>query len=273
VGPTFSLLTKVLDSRHVVILRDWLEFVTVMPTDMCLYIREDKEIRRQLDELSAEFGVSCTSVPAQAGDDLHNDESTLLRRLADKTEGQYLMTVNLDTLAFRSGPAEEHWVEEAFRLMKEGNFPYLTGDGIKFRDDREQIPGRFLRTRRFTNNFGLIDRVFWQEALDRHPPHTKAEAGRRFHSEWAINDELCRTDRWGLRRVQSQSWRVCHVQQWDERLMVTRKLFRKGVGVTPYLNLNWEDHRHPWQRFYNYPRPPLLQLLRIRVGELRRGIW
>jgi hypothetical protein len=269
--PTYSLLTKVLDSRHVLILQDWLEFMTEAPVDMAIYIREDPEIRRRIDQLASASGVPWTALAAQPADDLWNDETTVLRRLAQDTRGDYLLMVNLDTLPFRDGPAEEHWLQEIFARLREGNFAFLTGDGVRFRDDQEQAPG-FFRTRHFSNNFGLIERAFWYAAMDRHPPTSKGEAARRFHSEWAIGDELRRHDRFGLRRLDGWSWRVFHVQQWDERLFATRALFRRGVGIAPFLNRFYEDYRHPWQWHFNYPVPSLLKRLRIRLGAWRRGL-
>jgi hypothetical protein len=270
-GPSFSLITKVLDRRHLVILQDWLDFLTRPPADLALYVGDDAELRRRIDELAAAAGVPWAAVPVLLGDDLANDETAILQRLARSTTGEFLLSVNLDTLPFRSGPDEAGWLDEIFQRLAAGNFAYFTGGGIRFRDDREEIPGRFLRTRQFSNNFGLISRAFWDTALERHPPASKGEAARRFHSEWAITEELLRQDRSGLRRYDTMSWRVFHVQQWDDRLLQTRARFRRGDGVGPFLNRVYEDYRHPWQWHFNYPVPPLLTRLRIRIGEWRRG--
>jgi hypothetical protein len=263
----------VLDARHVVVLEDWLSFVTLPPADMAVYVHDDEEAVLRVDAAARARGVRWTPVVARPGEDLANGESVILQRLADATSGKYVMTVNLDTLPFRAGAAEERWLEEAFDLLENQGFAHLTGDGIMFREDRAHRSGRFFETKCFSNNFGLIERAFWQAALDRHPPGSKGHEGRKFHSEWAVNEEVRRLGRWGLRRVHTPSWRVFHVQQWDDRLFETRALFRRGVGIKPFLNCVWEDKRHVWQRHFNYPKPPLARRLRVRLGELRRGIW
>jgi len=270
--PSFSLLTKVLDARHLVILQDWLEFVTLRPADLIVYMPDDGNIYRQLDGLAHSAQIAWKPLIGDKSDDLRNNETEILRRMVEQSTSDYLLSVNLDTIPFRTGLSEERWLDEVFELLRTGDFPFLTGCGVRYLADTVAVPGRFLRTRYFSNNFGLILRDFWLNAIERHGPSHVDEAARRFHSEWAVEEELRRLDRDGLRRLDSEYWRVFHVQQWDDRLLKTRELFRRGVGVKRYLNRIHEHYRHPWEYYFNYPKPPLITLLRIRFGELRRGI-
>jgi hypothetical protein len=270
--PAFSLLTKMLDERHTIILMDWLDFLAVRPTELVVYVHDNPEITKRLDALSLFAGIPWRAIRAQPEEDLFNYETPILRRMVEAARGEYLLSVNLDTIPFRSDLEEAHWLEEVFLRLKDGNFPYLTGGGVRFREDLETVPAGYLRTRQFSTNFGLIHRDFWTSALERHAPESKGHSGRRFHCEWAVSEELRRLDGYGLRRTDSWTWRVFHVQQWDDRLFTTRNLFRSGVGIGPYLNRVYEDYRHPWEWHFNYPRPPIVKLARIRLGEFRRGI-
>ncbi len=76
----------------------------------------------------------------------------------------------------------------------------------------------------------------------------------------------------GLRRVDTPGWRVFHVQQWDHRLFETRELFRRGVGISRYLNRVHEDCLLSFDYYYNYPKPPFLRRLKVWAGRVRRAI-
>ena len=275
-SPTkYDLLTKVLDPRHDVILRDWLEFLDVPPQQLVAYVPADRgDIHARLDALTAEFGIPWHAVSQQSGEDLKNEETAILRRMVAQCAGDYLLFINLDTLPFRNPSTEPKWLEEVFgRLEQETDLHFFSGCGLHFRGDVLEAGGRYRRTQRFSNNFGLLRRTFWLTAMDRFAVDDLDDETRRFHSEWALEEMFRQDNLWGLRRVDTLDWRVFHVQQWDDRLLQTRALFKQGRGVHRYLDREHESTVHRWDYHYNSTPPPLVSRARVWLGRHRRRLW
>ena len=272
---SYSLLTKVLDPRHVVVLSDWLEFVSYPPAQLVAYVDDNEETRLRLDRLAVTFGVPWVPVRVTPGDDLKHRETKILRRMVDVAAAELVLFTNLDTLPFRSGPENAQWLEEVVRRLKtDPQLAFFSAAGVTFKEDRAEDSGRYLLTQRFSNNCGLIAKETWRRMVD---TYDEASLGSlpdvaRYHSEWAIEEAVRREKLFGLRMIESLDWRVFHVQQWDERLLRTRDLFRRGVGVSKYLNRVHDETEHPWESHYSYPKPPLWRRLRIRLGRWRRAL-
>lgn len=272
---TFTLLTKVLDARHTLILRDWLDFLTVFPDELVVYMPNRDDIYQSVDELCKNFQITWKAVYAFQEDDLSNNETAVLSRMVQQVNSEYLLFVNLDTLPYRNRLKDNTWLQEVFtKLDRNNQLVFFSGCGLIFRDDKSDGSGKYLQTQRFSNNFGLVRKDFWVNAMQKrridqlHDPNS-----HRYHSEWALEEELRQEKLFGIRRIETPDWRVFHVQQWDDRLFKTRDLFRQGVDIKKYLNRVHEDCLGRWDYYYNYPKPPLTRRIRVWVGKYRRVIW
>lgn len=252
--PSYALLTKVLDARHTLILDDWLEFLGYLPAEMVIYVGDGAEIPRRIEVLSRKWKVPWRAIPAAAHDDLLRYETPILKRMIETTECEYVLIITLDALPYRRGAHEERWLEEVFHRLQTGPFVFFSACGLIFRGDRFDDDRKYLVTQRFGNNCGLLPRHFWLHVMEKYPKTLLPTRYWRFHSEWAIETALREEGLFGLRRWETLDWRVFHVQQWNARLFKTRELFRRGMGVLPYLNRVWEDLPFPAAEFYNYPR-------------------
>lgn len=271
----FTLLTKVLDARHTIILRDWLEFLTIPPQELVAYIPERNDVYQALDDLCTDFQLSWKAVPIAPGDDLKNNETHVLLRMVQQVNSEYLLLVNLDTLPYRQGVEENAWMQDVFaNLVGDEPLVFFSGCGLIFHDDKK-IDGseNYLRTQRFSNNFGLLRKDLWLAAMQNHSLAQAEKLGfSRYHSEWALEEEFRQKRLFGLRRVETLNWRVFHVQQWGDRLFKTRDLFQRSIGVKRYLNRVHEDSIHRSDYYYNYPQPSFIRRIRTWVGRYRRDI-
>ncbi|NJR38451.1 MAG: hypothetical protein HC781_05900 [Leptolyngbyaceae cyanobacterium CSU_1_4] len=272
---TFTLLTKVMDARHTIVLRDWLEFLTVLPQDLVVYIPNQDDIHQALEVLCTDFQLTWKPVFVSPEDDLKNHETAVLLRMVNQVNSKYLLFVNLDTLPYRQGNEENAWLQDVFDKMVDDRWVFFSGCGVMFHGDRPlDAAGNYLCTQRFSNNFGLLRKDLWMSAIQNYSLEEAEKAGcSRFHSEWALEEEFRQNNLFGLRRVDTLNWRVFHVQQWGDRLFKTRDLFQRGVGVQRYLNRVHEDSIDRLDYYYNYPQPPLSRRIRIWIGKYRRTIW
>lgn len=273
--PTYTLITKVLDPRHIAILRDWLEFLSIPPTELIIYFPNRQDIYNEMSSFYAETQIPWKPCQAQEDEDLKNNETEILLRMINIANSQYILLCNLDTLPYRNGPYENFWLQEVFsRLQNDNQLVFFSNCGVTFQADELEPSGRYFRTQRFSNNFGLIKRKTWLSIINhRGIDQIPNEATRRFHSEWALEEDFRENNLFGLRRLDTVNWRVFHVQQWDDRLFKTRELFRKGVNITHYLNRVYEEVRHNYDFYYNYPNPSLLRQIRVWIGAKRRLFW
>lgn len=111
---TFTLLTKVMDARHTIVLRDWLEFLTVLPQDLVVYIPNQDDIHQALEVLCTDFQLTWKPVFVSPEDDLKNHETAVLLRMVNQVNSKYLLFVNLDTLPYRQGNEENAWLQDVF---------------------------------------------------------------------------------------------------------------------------------------------------------------
>lgn len=269
---TFDLFTKVLDPAHVPLIEDWLDFLPESPACLHIYAPDSPEIDRALKDLTNRRDLPLVLHTAKEHEDLKHCETPILERFFDASTAQYAYLVNLDTLPFRQG--EDDWFDSVEKTLNKGNFAFFSTTGLGFRADQAIADDPdFVRTQRFSNNHALISVALWKEIMSLYPMANLAgQPEERWHSEWAIESWCRDTGRYGLRRRDTDTWRVFHVQQWDARLFETRDRFRAGVGVRPFLNRVYEDTHHPWEKYYGFPKPSLLRRLRIELGRIRRKI-
>lgn len=266
----YSLVTKLMDLSHLIVLRDWLEFLHFKPTDINLYtpFSELHSIRQylQLDSRDTVINIH-TPLPME---DIRESETQILRRLVRSCKTEVFVTVNLDTLPYRIG--NDMWFEEIYDQVLHQKVMFFTGCGLLFRKDIQIEDQPFLKTQRFSNNFGVIRKDSWLNYMCSYNPEQLEPEVQRYFSEWVIEEGCCHDQKHGLRRYNSSDWRVFHVQQWDGKLLETREKFRRGKNIQPFLNRYFEDHQHPWEWYYNYPKPSLLKLARMKFGAWRKKL-
>jgi hypothetical protein len=265
----YSLVSKLIDLNHLIVLRDWIEFLHFKPTDISLYTpfsEHDIQQHLQLDWGDAVVNI----VSPLPGEDIREGETQILHRLVLGCKTDVFVTVNLDTLPYRAG--HDVWFEEIYDQIFHQEVMFFTGCGLLFRKDIPIAGQPFLKTQRFSNNFAVIRKDTWLHHMYRYKPEQLDPEAQRYFTEWAIEEGCHQDQRYGLRRYNSSDWRVFHVQQWDEKLLQTREKFQLGKNIQPYFNRYFEDQYYPWYWYYNYPKPSLLKLARIKFGAWRRKI-
>lgn len=270
--PPYDLLTKVLQVHHVVILEDWLKFLDPRPRSLIVYVPDDTTIQDAVSKAARQAQVGPVLVQSVPGDDLRQRETLILQRMASHSTTPWLASVNLDSLCLRRGHAG--WLSDDLAWMTEHHLKFLTGCGLIYEAD-QPVPGRedICKTQRFSNNFAVFHRDFWNNALAAFPVDDLAgQSHERYHSEWAIEESARRQGHWGLRRINSLDWRVMNVQRWDRRLLDTRERFMRGIAIEPYLNIHIERCRYEWERHYDADKPSLMRRMRIATGRWRREV-
>ena len=263
-------LTKLMAVAHLPVLEDWMAFLPAPPARMVLYVPADPAVIAAARDFAEARPFPVQIFEARPGENLRQAETVILQRLLDGATERYAMLVNLDTLPFRRG--EEGWYDEVIRgIEADPACVFFTATGRFHRADRPGIAPHLLRTQRFSNNFAIVELAFWRRAMTTWSMESvRGQGVERYHSEWALEQELTATGEYGLRRLASDSWRVFHVHQWGPELFVTREKFRAGRGTQAYAAKAFEDVRHEWQGYFNGPKPPLLFRARVALGAARR---
>ena len=74
----------------------------------------------------------------------------------------------------------------------------------------------------------------------------------------------------------AQDWSVFHVNVWGDALRKVRASYSGRRGVRRFFNTGKplrRPLRYPWQKYYGFPRPPFLRLMRIVLGRWRRTLF
>lgn len=265
----YDLITKLAQYEHLIVLKDWLNFFQQPPLKIVLYSELDKA---QVEQNLKSFGYTgeIILVPFAEGDDLKNDETSILEKLVALCSTDIFISVNLDTLAYTS---ESGWLPQIMDDLMQNKYQFFTGCGLIFEADRPIEGTEYIKTQRFSYNFCIMKRTLWQEIMDEFRDADIDDNIRRFHCEWAIEQGLVKYNYWGRRRLDSMQWRVFHVQEWGPRMLKVRQDFFTGKRIKSYANKIFENTEHPWEQYYQYPKPNLLKRLRILLGESRRKIF
>ena len=265
----YTIITKILDLKHLVILKDWLKFLHHPPSKIILYTPHN-----DLDEIEKTIALdqkgAIQLVSPLDSESLYENETSILKRLVQESETELFVSLNMDTLSFQEG--HNNWFPEVAELILNDKILFFSGCGLLFRGDKPKDDGRHLATQRFSNNFAIMKKSRWLDIMARYNQNIVPVESARFHSEWAI-EEACRQEKlFGLRRYDALDWRVFHVQQWDDRLFKTREKFLKGSNLNNFMNRYNEDYQHPWEVYYNYPKPSIIKRARIHIGKIRREV-
>lgn len=266
---TFDLLTHVMASEHCRILRDWFEFLDVLPKRVVVIVGESPEIETALRSVCDPVGVGVTIAATCRPEDLKKREPEFVEPQFRVANPGLVMLVKLDTLPYRRPGLR--WQAAAVAAMKKHDAVFATGSTLPWRADIATDDPRYALTRDVSNNFLLIDRDSWLR-IQNIERETAAELGR-FANERAIDDYCRKTWRFGLRLLNRPGFRVFHTQEWGPRMRFVRWCFRNGIALNAFLN-GVEDDRvaTPTHRYYMQPESMPIKAARIAFGRWRRDV-
>lgn len=261
----FSVLTHVMQPRHIIILEDWLDFIDLRPEALIVVVAADPAIRDGLTRLCDARGMELKIAERADPATLKESEPDYLQAQFGLCPSDLAILVKLDTLPFREGHRD--WMEQALDVMEDQSALYVTGSTRVYRGDADfGVPG-MMRTRMVSNNFLMIAPALWLSLIGA----GSGQAAGRYETEAAIERHCRETGHVGIRLLNRRDWRVFHTQIWDGRMDGLREGFRRGTAIRPHLRGFEDDLRHPWEMYYLSPPPSLSQRMRIALGEMRRS--
>ncbi|MEM6827009.1 MAG: hypothetical protein AAF553_03615 [Pseudomonadota bacterium] len=265
----FSLLTHIMRAEHLAVLDDWLDFIGHAPRRIIAVTSPGADVKESVRSWSAQKGTPMELAGECESSLIGPSETDYLNQQFEVAGSDLVMLVKLDTFPAREG--HESWFKESMSLMGTTGAQFLTGSTKPFRADGPTTDADHLITRRISNNFLVIEAPVWRrfQKLGRELDHDFG----RFYTEGAV-EHICQRDGgFGIRRLNTSSWRVFHTQVWDDRATAIREAVKTGgAALGPFLD-GFEDDlfgKPAWERYFMYPRPSRLKLLRIALGRWRR---
>jgi len=261
---SISLLTHVLDAKHLVVLQDWLEFVGREFDELVVIISDCSEIKMALEQLCHEYEatlrIAGTANPTTA--EGWNEDAHLTKQF-QTAKSDYVLLFKLDTLPYRQ--EYQDWLDETLAILIAKKAIFITGSTQPFLNDLPLDEDHYL-TQRVSNNFLIIDPKRWLNLQDRYRECTRDRG--RFASEARL--EICceETREFGIRRKNKANWRVFHTQLWDNRLISARQKFKNGYKVEDYMRGYQDNLGDPWRSYYLHPVPSLYERAFLRVKRM-----
>lgn len=260
--------TYLLQEAHILILRDWWEFLSPAPTTLSLYVGEDPAIRAAAEAFADEVGVTLRILDTVGLKRVATGETELLSAQFEASEDEWNVVVRLDTYCYRDG--NDGWFGDLLTMMEQDEYLYFTSSTRAYRDD-VALPGTpYLKTQRESNNCAVFRRDEWLK-IQRDYAEWR-DPSNKFYVEAAVERHAHKTGRFGLRRQQGRDWRVFHTQVWDGRMAQVRDDFRAGVDIASFAKTFEDGLRYKWERYYQWPKPPWHERARIRFGAWRREV-
>lgn len=265
----FALFTLVMKVAHLPVLDDWLTFLGERPASLDLILGDEPGLGGHVDALASKFGLPVNVVETCSASSVRDGETRYLKQQFAACSARYALVIRLDTLPFRKGNAD--WFSHDLALLVRDQYVCLTGSTRPYRAD-VTLPGEaHARTQRISNNFLLIETARWLDIQERMAPR-EAEFGR-FATEGLMEVYLRDTGMFGLRRINRPDWAVVHTQLWDDRQAAARVALRDdAAALKPFLRGFEDDLNYDWERYFMYPKPPLLRRMRTTVGAWRRSL-
>jgi hypothetical protein len=265
------------------VLDDWLQFLGGRPRQIIFAVSPVIGAPAIYDELLQEGKIDRIIGVEPKGRSSEEIEPEAIHLAINAAPTEWVLMVKLDTLCYRSGRSD--WLAEAMELVQRQGLFGMTGSGPPDPEQR-RLNGDYCVTQKFSNNFSLFRRADWLSVVDTVVDQATgmnlaespqfAGKGRRYLNEHLIEEHLKKTGNKMLMRFESLDWSISHVNVWGETLRQVRESYIQRKGVKPFLNRGPRVKTiplHPWDKYYGYPRPPVLKLLRILVGRWRRNFW
>jgi len=259
------------------VLGDWFSFLGGKPRVVIFSVSYNitlPEVYRQLEN----EGMIDILIPIQAGarSPQEIDQFGVYKAIS-KVNTKWACLIKLDVLPFRDGHGD--WLETAIERINAGGY---FGFGGSYRaEDMQSVGNGFYRTQKYSHNFCIFRPDEWLSAAGRAKQLTLPKlrhgnepvAADRFLIERTIQDYMKSEDRYVLIRNEDPTWTVFHINQWGEDLRKIRETYLARRGIIPFLNtgkrIPMSAYKYPpWQRYYGYPKPTLLQRLRRKFRKL-----
>jgi hypothetical protein len=264
----FALITNLLQAESYQILCDWLDFMPYPPRTLICFCGANRETEGLVRDLCEARGITLKLPPETLTEDIRKNDQPVIEWQFRNVEEPYCLRVALDTIPLQTGDFD--WLSYCMDQMEAQDLLFTTGSTKIYRADKPTARDGFLLTQRVSLNFFLLRPQMWLELAERYTDR-KPEFGR-FFPEGMLERHCRENGLYGLRLDNRPDLRIFHVQIWDARIDAIRSAFRAGRGIEPFLK-GYEDELpklHAWQRYYMFPKPPLIRRLRIAIGEARR---
>jgi len=264
------------------VLHDWLQFLGGRPNQVIFAVSPRIEPPPVYEELRGEGVIDRILFLEAEGRSILVIDAEAIHLIVDAVPTKWVLLIKLDTLPYRSG--HETWLDEAMeRVTKYGLFG-MTGAFLI--EDLIPLEDGYSTTQKFSNNFSIFRRSDWLNVMEaskgkgyhQDPARSLQFQGDniRYLNEHIIETHLETTGQRMLVKHDSRDWSVFHINVWGEALRRVRSSYVKRQGVKPFFNTGKplrRPLRYEWQKYYGYPRPPFVKLMRIVLGRRRRALF
>jgi len=264
----FAIVTNLLQAESFPVLKDWLDFLPYPPRTLHVYCGYNEETKALLWELCDDTGIKLVIAPDTLTEDIRKSDIPVITWQFRSVEEPYCLRISLDTIPYRK--SDDDWLGAALSTLERDGLEFVTGSTRPFRQDSPLPGGEGLLTQRVSFNFIIIDPRKWLDLAERRSE--LREVYRRFFTEGLLEHHCRETGTHGLRLENRDDWRVFHVQIWDAKINAAREALRSERKVAGFLKGYEDDQRHPWERYFMYPKPPLAKRLRMHLGKMRHQI-
>lgn len=265
----YALLTNLITPQSLPVLRDWLDFMPYPPKRLICYCGYNEGNKALLRDLAREVGTTLVIAPDTLTEDIRTSDLPVLEWQFAQVEEEYCLKISLDTIPYQK--RDEDWLNPIIDTMEQEGFVFLTGSTRLFRADTPYRDPDLYRTQRISLNFVIMRPEFWLD-LFRTRTDLKQQYGR-FACEGIVEHHSRENGLYGLRLANTTDRRVFHVQIWDERIDARRAAIRDDAKVAHFLTGYEDDYTYPWERYFMFPKHPLMRRIRIGLGRMRRQIF
>ena len=261
------------------VLDDWVQFLGGRPNQVIFAVSSSAETPPIYKELWRAGLIDQILQIEANGRSVMKVEPEATRLAIETALTEWILLVKLDTLPYRLG--HDNWLAQAMERIQRYGLLGMTGSSHMM--SLAPLEEGYSVTQKFSNNFAIFRRSDWLNTIS-------ACVGRgydqgiacspqfegdnlRYLNEYAIESHLERAGRYMLVRHESNEWSVFHVNVWGESLQKVRTSYRNRRRIKRFLttgNPPKGPFRYPWQKYYGYPKPPILTLIRIVLGRWRR---
>ena len=263
------------------VLDDWLQFLGGRPKRVIFAVSSLTETPLVYEELRREGLIDLILDIKANGRSVMEVEPEATRSVVEAAHTEWVLLIKLDTLPYRSG--HDDWLTRAMeRIQRHGLFG-MTGSSHMM--TLTTLEEGYSLTQKFSNNFSIFRRSDWLNTLGTCvgqgydqgiacSPQFQGD-NLRYINEYAIESYLERTGRHMLVKHESDEWSVFHVNIWGESLRKVRTSYRNRQRIRRFLTTGSPPggpFRYPWQKYYGYPKPPIITLMRIVLGRWRRHL-
>lgn len=264
------------------VLDDWLQFLGGRPNQVIFAVSPIDEPPPVYGELRGEGMIDRILLLGTKGSSVMQVDSEAIRLIVAAATTEWVLLIKLDTLPYRSG--HETWLDDAMELVEKYHLFGMTG-GFPIAD-LVPLEDGYSTTQKYSNNFSIFRRSEWLSVIRASVDNASDQAAAkglqlhgdkiRYLNEYMLETHLENTGRRMLVKHDTRHWSIFHVNVWGEALRSVRTAYIKRQGIKRFFNTGKplrRSLRYSWQKYYGYPRPSFLRLMRIVLGRWRRSLF